>query len=1502
MHNSQIILYFCETKFKGIKKSIKILGFSVGGVILFLALIYIILQTSIIQGALTKAVISELSQKLHTKVTVGKIEYKLFNSISIHDLYVQDLQNDTLLFVNQADAKFKFWKFFKGKIIFNSIELDKLYGNLKIDKKGNSNLDFVIDAFKTPQKNDTSKIIYRISHFRLKNSRFKFINIKNLQSVPDGLFNINKLNISGINAELALNLFKKDSFSVNVSSLSAIEHSGLILSNFKTQIFGSQKGIKIPGILIQMPNSKLNLKNIQLKYDSLTDLKHLANKVKWNAPIELSTIAFSDLKAFVPDFKNVKGVVTLKGLITGRISSMRFEKMEIKYANTFRLNADLDVNGLPDLREVFVYGQIKDLHFEKNDVQDFIAQLTRKPFVLPKEVNELGLIHYKGNISGFLNNLVIYGNLSTNIGSISSDISLKLENKMKDIAYNGTIKSNNLQIGKLLGNKQMKESTFSLNTKGTKKEHSTLQGIIKANVSDFEFNKYNYHDIQMTGKYDGKGFDGTVDLKDENIDAHFAGKIDLTQKLPVFDFDLSMNNVNLNALKLTDKYPEAQLSFNGKTKMEGNSFDNINGFLRFDNIKFSNQNKTLNVDEIQIVSRIGADSRQLTISSDVLNGSLSGNFKYSTLGQTIDRIVQNYLPSLALNTEKIPEKSPNHIDIDFKISETKALSEVLTLPYALEGESTIKGFVDEKTNKIDISGNIAMLKSNKQKIENIALHVENSKQQLQFTSRAQLETKDEVLRVFIKALAAKDSIGTQIGWQNTQQITNAGEIHAVARFRNEKGNVAAQLNIRPSQVIISDSTWNIHACKIDFNSDSTIQIHNFNFDNKKQFVRINGIASKSKSDNVSVTMNELDLDFIMGLLKLKGLSIGGIATGKATMLSALEQPIFEANIKVKDFKLNHKVVGDANVFSTWDKEKNQLLASGYFIGDKNDTIVKAKGVYTPASDTIDIHYDARRFSLEFLNYYFETVVDNFKGFASGNIRMYGPLKHGVSFEGDALVSNGEATIKTLKTRYFIDDSVHLTKKTINFKNLRVYDQERNPANLNGSLSHNGYFQHMRYDVNIIGDNVLALNTKAEDNDYFFGKAYANGTVHIFGDEKEANIIVNAISQPKTKCYIQMGGASKASDNSFINFINKRVYSKNDSALQSKNTSANDMNVKVNLQIEINQNADMELIVDPKGGDMISGRGNGNLRVEFDTFSDIKLFGTYTINNGYYLFTLQNLFRKEFKINQGSTLVWSGNPRNALGNIHALYPLTASLKDLDESLAGYTTRTSVPVNCVLNLTDNIMKPTVKFDIDLPQSDEGVKQRVRNIINTDEMMNRQILYLLVFNKFYMPDYIKASTTANVGTSEAISFGVATASAQFNNWISQVFKTTNFSVGVDYRTNDLLNSDLQTQVMYQLDNRLIINGNFGYRFDNLSNNSNKFINDVDLQYLLTETGKLRLKAYNHTIDRYQLSKATQTEGVGIIYKEDFYSVSELLNYYWNLVAGKKEKKKTNEKDSKK
>ena len=309
-----------------------------------------------------------------------------------------------------------------------------------------------------------------------------------------------------------------------------------------------------------------------------------------------------------------------------------------------------------------------------------------------------------------------------------------------------------------------------------------------------------------------------------------------------------------------------------------------------------------------------------------------------------------------------------------------------------------------------------------------------------------------------------------------------------------------------------------------------------------------------------------------------------------------------------------------------------------------------------------------------------------------------------------------------------------------------------------------------------------------------------------------------------------------------------------------------------MQVEATPDLEVSIVIDPKTGDKLKGRGEGNLHFQYDVSADdVALYGTYTLNSGTFQFTLENLIRKEFTIRNGSTVTFSGDPLNLQIDASAVYSTTAALRDLfgsDYSNVA-TNRSSVPVNCIIYLRDNILNPLISFGIELPQSDESVSSQVKSIINTDEMMMREIIYLLVFNRFYTPEYLQTNT--NVGLNETYSLLTNTVTSQINNWIRKL--TNNFTVGFNIRAEGFdkeSSQEYETQFQYTPNNRLILNGNLGYRYNDISNRP--VFGNLDVEYLLDPAGRWRAKAYTHTVDKYSLREAHTIQGVGLMFKYDF------------------------------
>ncbi|MDE7444072.1 MAG: translocation/assembly module TamB, partial [Muribaculaceae bacterium] len=317
---------------------------------------------------------------------------------------------------------------------------------------------------------------------------------------------------------------------------------------------------------------------------------------------------------------------------------------------------------------------------------------------------------------------------------------------------------------------------------------------------------------------------------------------------------------------------------------------------------------------------------------------------------------------------------------------------------------------------------------------------------------------------------------------------------------------------------------------------------------------------------------------------------------------------------------------------------------------------------------------------------------------------------------------------------------------------------------------------------------------------------------------------------------------------------------------------------MNFQVNVTPSAEIVLVMDPVGGDRIVSHGSGHLNMQYESLNEVlKMFGTYTLNRGNYNFTLQDIIIKDFTIRDGSSIAFHGDPYSAQLNINATYSLNANLSDLDESFLTDKdlNRTNVPVYAVLKVTGDMRMPDISFDLEFPTLTSDTYRKVRSIVSTDEMMNRQIIYLLALNRFYTPDYMASTTKGN----ELMSVASSTISSQLSSILGQL--SDNWSVAPTVRTDRGDFSNVEVDVALSstlLNNRLLFNGNFGYR--DKTYNDNAFIGDFDIEYLMNRSGNIRLKAYNRYNDRnYYMKTALTTQGIGVVFKRDFDNIFSFL-----------------------
>lgn len=570
----------------------------------------------------------------------------------------------------------------------------------------------------------------------------------------------------------------------------------------------------------------------------------------------------------------------------------------------------------------------------------------------------------------------------------------------------------------------------------------------------------------------------------------------------------------------------------------------------------------------------------------------------------------------------------------------------------------------------------------------------------------------------------------------------------------------------------------------------------------------------------------------------------------------------------------------------WDNEKQSFYLDADIVNPQGQHS-RINGDIFPAAESLDLNFLAENVKVGFMQPFMSAFASDISGYVSGKARLFGTF-HDIDMEGDVYAKDLRLRIDFTNTYYTATDSIHIRPGKIQLDDITLHDVNGHTALLNGVLTHD-YFHSPVFDFKISeARDFLSYNVTSKINPDWYGTIYGNGSASVKGRPGVINIGVDMATAPGSTFTFVLSDRLEAEQYSFITFNDATVYSSEEILMKQDDTPEvvkefqarmkakkedKPSNYIMDIKVDITPDAQMILVMDPVGGDRIRAFGAGNLHMTYDAIeNDLRMYGTYTLDQGSYNFTLQDIIIKDFTINPGSSITFRGDPYSASLDLEAIYQVNANLSDLDESFTQDKdlNRTNVPVQALLKVTGDMRQPDIAFDLAFPTLTSDTYRKVRSIISTDEMMNRQIIYLLALNRFYTPDYM--STTKG---NELFSVASSTIASRLSSMLGKL--SDNWSIAPNLRSDRGDFSDVEVDVALSsrlLNNRLLFNGNFGYRDKSL--NTNQFIGDFDIEYLLTPRGTWRLKAYNRYNDQnYYVRTATTTQGVGIMFRRDFDSL---------------------------
>lgn len=1438
--------------------------------------IIILLHIPSIQTYIGGCVADALCDKFGTKVKVGRVDLGFINRLILDDSYMQDKNGEQMLRVSRISVKINLLALANGQIEITSAQFFGLHANLyKATPEAKPNFQFVVDALaskdSTKQK---TPLDLQINSLIIRNGEISY-RVLSRPSRP-GKFSADDINARNISAHIIINRITDDSLNVKVKRIAFDERCGFKLKSLSLSAIACRTKTKIENFKLELPATLIQIPSLQASYRMKNGQIEMPT-LQFDGSIKAPYISPSDLAVFVPTLTRLNMRPALDIQFNGTGSSLTVNKISINTTDgSLQLVANGGVKNYP--ANPSWYTNIDQLKAGQQAISNIYAVATGKN--VPNIIERLGNVQITGYVGGDKKNIASEGKLNTSPGNLTLAFDKRGD---KITAHMETVRFN---IGSLVNDNKLGHISANLNVHGSSKDNFAAQG----RVYDFDYNGYKYRSLNLNATYRNKRLEGKANIDDPNVQLTAIGTFVNNGAKPNLQLKANIAHFEPNTLRLTDKWQQTAFAANIACDIKGSDINNADGSIELHDFAMRGPETEYNINNVSVKTGYNNGNHFLDVDSDFGTIDINGHFSYNTIVRSVLNMVAAKLPTIPGLTHK-PQREFNDFTLNASLNSTEWMNRLLGIPLEIHRPLNISGEIDDKNEKINLWCDVPSFTFNGNRFSDAFINVESPSDTLKADIRIKkLADRGKYMALHLNAGASDNHLNTSLSFSNNERHPLKGIINSSTVFaKDEEGVSTAYIDVLPSRATIGDTTWHVAPSSIIY-SKNKLQVNSFSVSHDNQMLAINGTATKSENDSLLVTLNDIDVSYVLNLVNFHSVDFLGMASGEARIAGAFsEKPLLSADVIVKDFKFETGRMGTLYANVGYNHEEGNIEINAV-AKDEDNRWTDINGYVSPKHNYIDLAIDAHRTRAEFMESFCGSFMDNVNADINGNVNVVGPLNN-INLVGKAVV-DGSVRLSALNTTYWMrGDSVTFVPDEIKFKGDTLYDRNGNIGIMTGSIYHK-HLTNLSYALKVKAKNLLAYDTHSFGDNTFYGTAYVTGDCDIKGKSGEVVIDIDAVPEKNSILVYNAADQSSIGSTDFITWKDNNVEETDSTDTEHNNKVDISTNIRLNFLINCNPNATLKLIMDEKTGDYITLNGDGVLRASYFNKGSFDIYGNYIVDHGVYKLTIQNIIKKDFTFQKGGSISFGGDPYNAALNLKALYVLNSvSLADLN--IGRSFSNNNVRVNCLMNITGNPNSPKVDFDLDMPNMSNDIKQMVYSLLNAEEEKNQQVLYLLAVGRFMAQNNNNNATGETPQYSQTSlamqSFLSGTISQQLNSVLSNVINSNNWNFGANISTGTEGFNNAEYEGMLSgslLNNRLLFNGQFGYR-DN-ANATTSFIGDFDLKYLLFPNGNLAINVYNKTNDRYFTRNSLNTQGLGVIMKKDFTRISDL--FFWR----KKEKTK--------
>ncbi len=1404
-----------------------------------------------------------------TNINIGRVGLQLNGDIELKDVLIRDYKKDTLFGIGELNSSIiSFRNLYNGKLNFGDIDIQDFVFNLKTYKgERDTNLDIFVAKFDddNPRK-EKSEFLFSSSDMSIENGIFRLIdeNRENPKVLEFTDLNANTTNflINGPEVSTRINTFKfRDTRGIEVMNLT---------SNFKYTL----TDMTFEGLNIKTERSELKG---DLRFDyRREDLQDFVNKVNVTASFKDSEVSLTELNVFFDEF-GTNQRASLNADLSGTLNDLKIENLNASTTRNTRIIGDITFKNLfsRDEDSFALNGQFQNLASNYYDLTALLPRILGR--TVPTVLSKVGNFTIQG--TSYITAKAVKADLKiqTDLGYLESDLQLTSIDNIDNASYVGNVIFQDFDIGKLVNEPSLKTTSLDLDVNGKGFTVNNLKTKIEGDIFLLDYNGYVYKNINVSGDLGSRIFNGLVEVNDPNLQLNFDGLADLSQDENKFNFKADVPYANLRVLNFVTRDSIAEFRGNVNMTANGSSYDNAYGTINIQNTTYKNQDNTYNFEDFKIVSSFDNEERTLTINSpDIIDGKITGKFK---IDEILD-LTENSIGSIYTNY--IPNEVEAGQYLDFKFNIYSKIAAVFYKDLILGKNTFIEGRIETDEKGFELRFNSPEIKFKQYFATYIDLRVDNS---------------NPLFNTFVEI----DSLNT--GFYNASDfslinVTKRDTLLIKTEFKGGKNNIddynlnlfytigqdnKSIIGFKKSELEFKQNDWFINSeqdtlNKIKFDRKfKTFDIFPIRITQGREEILLSGVVSDSLNKNLTASFKDVELRKITP--QIDSLDLKGTVDGKLNLVQnngvyLPKSDVVVSNLFVNDFDLGILTANIEGNNSITDYDVNVSLV--------NDNVKSLSALgsinFTENNPTINLDVAFDEFLLDPLNPLGEGVINNIRGLVSGNAKVTGSLKK-PSIDGKLLLDRAGLAIPYLNVDYDFDfdSEVTLSNQRFIFNNVAMTDSKFfSKGNLNGFIEHDN-FTDWELGLDLTTKRLLVLNTEETLDELYYGTAFVSGNAQIYGPTDKLVIDVEGSTASGTVFNIPLNDSESFGDNSYIHFLSPEEKAARVNGVAFEQTEIKGL--ELNFDLDVNQNATIEIVIDKEAGSTIKGRGEGNLVFLINTNGRFNMWGDFAVFEGIYNFKYGGFVEKRFEVEQGGNIVWEGDPLKAQINLKALYRTTANPSILLDNPISQR----IPVEVEIQLTGQLEQPQPDFNLRFPNVTSTVKSELDYRLSSKVERDNQALTLLATGGF-------SNGVRGVNFTGTLSERL---SGIVNNILGGA--NENLNVGLDLelgqdtpelQTNNRVGVTLQTRIS----DKILVNGKVGVPFGTAT--QTVISGDVQIDLLLNEDGTLRAKVFNRENSIRNFGQEIgYTQGVGLSYNVEFDSFKELIQI---IFSGKNRKDK--------